>query len=364
MTSGAHALVLDKLTKRYGGATAVDNVSLTIEGGRFFSLLGPSGSGKTTVLMAIAGFTEPTSGAILLDEHDITRLPPERRNFGMVFQGYALFPHLTVERNVAFPLVVRRRPPAEIETRVATALDLVRLSNLRDRLPRQLSGGQQQRVALARALVFEPDILLLDEPLSALDKKLRAGLQWELRELHQRIGTTFICVTHDQEEALSMSDEIAIIRDGRIVQQGSPEMLFDRPETHFIADFLGESNFLHGMFVAKEPDGFVFAAAGQHFHQLGNAAAMQSDAPLLVALRPYKISLHEGPEPGPVNQVKGTIDKWSYRGSEIHCVVETPVGALTVMHPTWRAPFVPEAGKAVWLAWTADAAVVVRDDRL
>jgi putative spermidine/putrescine transport system ATP-binding protein len=363
MAATAHTLVLDKLTKRYGQATAVDNVSLTIEGGRFFSLLGPSGSGKTTVLMVIAGFTDPTSGTVRLDGADITRLPPERRNFGMVFQGYALFPNRTVGENVAFPLTVRRRPRAEIATRVAAALDLVRLKGLEDRLPRQLSGGQQQRVALARAIVFEPEILLLDEPLSALDKKLRAGLQWELRELHQRLGTTFICVTHDQDEALSMSDEIAIIRDGRIVQQGPPGTLFDRPETHFIADFLGESNFLHATLVAREKDGFVYAAADRRFHQTGYPAVMPVGASLLIALRPYKITLHESAPDEFLNRVEGRIGKWSYRGNEIHCVVETPIGDLTVMHPTWRASFVPVTGKAVWLAWAPDAAVVVRDDR-
>jgi spermidine/putrescine ABC transporter ATP-binding subunit len=363
MAGTAHRLELDKLTKRYGTAAAIDGVSLTIEGGRFFSLLGPSGSGKTTVLMAIAGFTEPTSGAIRLDGRDITRLPPERRNFGMVFQGYALFPHRTVEDNVAFPLIVRRRPRTEIETRVAAALDLVRLSDLRSRMPRQLSGGQQQRVALARAVVFEPDILLLDEPLSALDKKLRAGLQWELRELHQRLGTTFICVTHDQDEALSMSDEIAIIRDGRIVQQGPPATLFDRPETHFIADFLGESNFLPGTLVSRQQDGFTYGVADRQFRQAHAAVSGELGAALLIALRPYKISLHEMPVAGSVNQVAGKIGKWSYRGSELHCVVETPIGALTVTHPTWRAAFAPQIGRAVWLTWPTDAAVVVRDDR-
>jgi ABC-type Fe3+/spermidine/putrescine transport system ATPase subunit len=185
----------------------------------------------------------------------------------------------------------------------------------------------------------------------------------ELRELHQRLGTTFICVTHDQDEALSMSDEIAIIRDGRIVQQGPPGTLFDRPETHFIADFLGESNFLRATFVAREQDGFIYAAGGRQFHQTGDPVAMPVGASLLIALRPYKITLHEAPPDGHPNRVEGRIGKWSYRGNEIHCVVETPIGDLTVMHPTWRAPFVPATGKPVWLAWAPDAAVVVRDDR-
>ena len=230
-SSVAHSLVLRNLSKHYGRLAAVDDVSLSIPRGQFLTLLGPSGSGKTTLLMVIAGFVEPSAGEVVLDDRPITHVPPEKRNFGMVFQGYALFPHLTVLDNVAFPLRVRGIAKAEIGERVRTALDLVRLAHLRDRLPRQLSGGQQQRVALARALVFAPHVLLLDEPLSALDKKLRAELQWELKALHRRVGTTFIYVTHDQDEALSMSDQIAIIREGRLIQTGAPRSLYERPRT-------------------------------------------------------------------------------------------------------------------------------------
>ncbi|MBV8650548.1 MAG: ABC transporter ATP-binding protein, partial [Alphaproteobacteria bacterium] len=246
MAANSRGLSVEHLTKRYGAIVAVDDVSLEVERGTFLTLLGPSGSGKTTILMAIAGFVEPTSGEIRSGERIITHLPPEKRNFGMVFQGYALFPHMSVGENVAFPLKVRGRPRAETNAMVKSALDLVQLGHLKDRLPGQLSGGQQQRVALARALVFDPDILLLDEPLSALDKKLRADLQIELKALHQRVGKTFIYVTHDQDEALSMSDEIVILRHGRIVQQGSPNALYEAPRTHFVADFLGKSNFLAG----------------------------------------------------------------------------------------------------------------------
>ncbi|MBM3524592.1 MAG: ABC transporter ATP-binding protein, partial [Alphaproteobacteria bacterium] len=247
LAGNAHNLHIRNLVKRYGSVAAVDDVTFTVERGRFVTLLGPSGSGKTTVLMAIAGFVEPTSGRILVGERDITDLPPEKRNFGMVFQGYALFPHLTVAENVAFPLRVRKIGASETTERVKRALDLVQLGTLGERLPRQLSGGQQQRVALARALVFEPELLLLDEPLSALDKKLRAELQWELKALHQRVGLTFIYVTHDQDEALSMSDEIAILRDGKIVQSGGPGELYDKPRSRFVADFLGKSNFITGV---------------------------------------------------------------------------------------------------------------------
>ena len=242
----AHNLALREVSKHYGSLAAVDRVSLEVPRGQFLTLLGPSGSGKTTLLMIIAGFVEPSAGDVLVDDARITHLPPEKRNFGMVFQGYALFPHLTVFDNVGFPLRVRGMPRADAAGRIRGALDLVQLGALAERYPRQLSGGQQQRVALARALVFTPDILLLDEPLSALDKKLRAELQWELKQIHQRVGTTFIYVTHDQEEALSMSDEIAIIRDGRIVQAGPPRALYERPATRFVADFLGKSNFIRG----------------------------------------------------------------------------------------------------------------------
>ncbi|MBM3600747.1 MAG: ABC transporter ATP-binding protein [Alphaproteobacteria bacterium] len=354
----AHTLSLHNISKYYGKLAAVDDVSMTIERGQFLTLLGPSGSGKTTVLMSIAGFVEPSAGEIRVDGRPITHLPPEKRNFGMVFQGYALFPHLTVADNVAFPLTVRGRPAAEKAEKVKAALDLVQLGTLADRLPRQLSGGQQQRVALARALVFEPDILLLDEPLSALDKKLRAGLQWELRALHRRVGTTFIYVTHDQEEALSMSDEIAIIRNGKIVQKGKPRELYDRPVSHFIADFLGESNFLAAEAGEASGDGFAYRAGGSSFRQAG---ARPAEARVLVALRPAKIRISTAEPTDAVNRIAGTIKSWSYRGNEFHFLVGTALGDMNVSQPTWRARVEPEEGLGVWLAWDPDASVVQRE---
>jgi len=231
MSTSGHALALDGLTKRYGSFTAVDNVSLRVESGEFLTLLGPSGSGKTTILMAVAGFVAPSAGTVLLDGRDITPLPPEKRDFGMVFQGYALFPHMNVAENVGFPLRVRGLSRADRDAKVRAALDLVQLGQFTDRLPKQLSGGQQQRVALARALVFDPNLLLLDEPLSALDKKLRAELQEELKALHQRVGRTFLNVTHDQEEALSLSDRIAILNHGKLIQAGAPAALYELPAT-------------------------------------------------------------------------------------------------------------------------------------
>ncbi|MEQ1944826.1 ABC transporter ATP-binding protein [Mesorhizobium sp. VNQ89] len=239
-------LVVHSLEMHYGPLRALDDVSLTIEEGEFISLLGPSGSGKTTMLMSIAGFNIPTAGRILLDGQDITHREPEDRNFGLVFQGYALFPHLTVAGNVAFPLKVRKWGAARIKKRVDEMLALVGLENFADRKPRQLSGGQQQRVALARALSFGPRVLLLDEPLSALDRMLREQMQTELRRLHRETGVTFLYVTHDQQEALTMSDRIAVFEKGKIVEQGSPARLFKSPTTRFVAEFLGENNFVKG----------------------------------------------------------------------------------------------------------------------
>ena len=298
---------------------------------------------------------------ILLDETPITPLPPERRNFGMVFQGYALFPHMTVAENVHFPLRVRNVARAEAERRVAEALDLVQLRHLKDRRPSQLSGGQQQRVALARALVFQPALLLLDEPLSALDKKLRAELQVELKALHRRVGLTFIYVTHDQEEALSMSDEIAILRDGKVVQAGSPARLYDRPLTRFVADFLGKSNFLAGTVEMAEPGGFAYRCGGRRFRQAGAAAAAGS--PVLVSLRPEKIDLAAAAPADAANALPAEILRWSYFGTGVHFQVRAEgIGELTVTRPSWRLAVPLESGTRVWLTWEADASVPVADD--
>ncbi|MGF1526718.1 MAG: ABC transporter ATP-binding protein [Candidatus Competibacterales bacterium] len=356
-------LVLRGLSKHYGEIKAVDDVSLTVEPGTFLTLLGPSGSGKTTVLMAIAGFVEPTAGEIESGGVAITRLPPEGRNFGMVFQGYALFPHLSVADNVRFPLRVRGFPRGDHLRRVAEALSLVQMEALAKRLPRQLSGGQQQRVALARALVFEPEVLLLDEPLSALDKKLRAELQWELKSLHQRLGTTFVYVTHDQEEALSMSDRIVILRDGRIVQQGTPGELYEGPATRFVADFLGKSNFIRGR-VEGTDQGLCRYRVGERCFVQGVSAPPPPGAELLVALRPEKIALAAGVGMGEgANAVAGTVTALNYYGSNFHLRIATEaLGELTAVTPAWQCAINPEVGAAVTAFWSADASVVVVDD--
>ncbi len=355
----ARTLSLAGVSKQYGPSLAVSDVSLVVEPGRFLTLLGPSGSGKTTLLMMIAGFVAPSQGEIRLGAMPIGHLPPERRNFGMVFQGYALFPHMTVAENVAFPLKVRRRPKAEMAASVRQALDSVQLSALAGRMPRQLSGGQQQRAALARALVFKPHLLLLDEPLSALDKNLRADMQAELKHLHERIGLTFIYVTHDQQEALSMSDEIAILRDGRLVQQAAPQALYERPATRFVAGFLGRSNFLQGVVVSAGPDGFAYRCGDHGLRHDGDAAA--SGAAVLMTLRPEKIRVL-GADESAINRLDGVIAGWTYLGDAYQFTVDVAgIGPLTVSTPTWRRA-TPETGSPIAIGWDGDAAVPVLPD--
>ncbi|MDH5606529.1 MAG: spermidine/putrescine ABC transporter ATP-binding protein, partial [Anaerolineae bacterium] len=240
------AVELRGVGKKYGDVIAVNNVSVEIKDGEFFSLLGPSGCGKTTSLRLIAGLETLDSGEILLHGNKMKNIPPFERPVNTVFQNYALFPHLTVERNVAFGLEMRKVPKAEIKSRVAEALQMVRMAEMGSRRPNQLSGGQQQRIALARALVNRPEVLLLDEPLGALDLKLRKAMQLELKQLQEHVGITFIYVTHDQEEALAMSDRIAVMNKGKILQIGSPEDIYERPQSRFVADFTGETNFLEG----------------------------------------------------------------------------------------------------------------------
>ena len=352
----AHVLEANGISKRYGAVSALADVSLRVGGGRFVTLLGPSGSGKTTLLMAIAGFVQPDSGSLLLDGAPITHLPPEKRNFGMVFQGYALFPHLSVADNVAFPLQIRRVGRAEVAARVKAALDLVQLAPLAGRMPRQLSGGQQQRVALARALVFRPSLLLLDEPLSALDKTLRLSMQEELRDLHGRVGLSFVFVTHDQGEALALSDEVAILRGGRLVQAGSPADLYERPANRFVAGFLGRSNFWSGRVAAQDAAGFTYMAGGHRLHQAGHPAG----AEVLVSLRPEKLLVLEGAG-GPANQVAGTVATASYGGEAWLVQLDVDgLGRMQAVLPTWRrAP--PRLGEAIRLGWDADASVIVDD---
>lgn len=274
------------VTKRYSEVTAVDNVSLSIAPGEFVTFLGPSGSGKTTTLNMVAGFTSVTSGEISVNGKPLSHVPPHKRNLGMVFQHYALFPHMTVFENVAFPLRRRRVSKADVQARVKVALDQVKLQDFAHRYPAQLSGGQQQRVALARAIVFSPPVLLMDEPLGALDRKLRDELQLELRHLHKQLGLTFVFVTHDQEEALTLSDRVAVFNEGRIEQIGSPEQLYDRPRSRFVARFIGESNLIDGK-IARGGTLLDDSQGGQQFAVESAVGSAGRTATLLI--RPDRI---------------------------------------------------------------------------
>ena len=291
------------MRKAYGPVAALDGVSLEVAAGEFLTILGPSGSGKTTLLKVVAGFEFPDAGRVVLGARDISDLPANRRNIGMVFQNYALFPHMTVARNVAFPLAMRRMARPEIARRVAEALRLVELGGYEDRLPAQLSGGQQQRVALARAIVFDPTVLLLDEPFGALDRKLREAMQLEVRRLQRRLGLTTVFITHDQEEALVLSDRIAVMQAGRIRQAGAPGEVYERPADEFVAAFVGESNLLGGRVLA--PDRVALDGGGE----VRVAAAGNGAVRLLI--RPEHIRLGAGA----ANAFAGTVIESIYLGA-------------------------------------------------
>src|SRR5689334_10419657 len=315
------AIDLRGVTKRYGEERVVDDVSLAIRPGEFFTFLGPSGSGKTTTLMMIAGFAGVDGGSIAVDGADVSALEPQRRGFGMVFQNYAIFPHLNVFENVAFPLRARRRPDQAIRERVAWALDLVQLGAFADRFARQLSGGQQQRVAIARAIVFEPHIVLMDEPLGALDKNLRYDMQTEIKEIQRRLGMTVVYVTHDQEEAMNLSDRLAIMNGGRVVQVGEPASVYERPESAFVGRFLGEANLVEGV-VASRPDGTAVLHTPDGLAlPAGNGEAQGVGAKAALFIRPEKLSLRgTGEERAPDDGAAafaGRVEQRSFLGSTI-----------------------------------------------
>ncbi|HME21354.1 MAG TPA: ABC transporter ATP-binding protein [Acetobacteraceae bacterium] len=339
--------------KSYDGCTlAVRDLTLDVAEGEFLTLLGPSGSGKTTTLNMLAGFERPTRGEILLGGRPVDRLPPYQRNIGMVFQNYALFPHMTVGENVAFPLSVRRMPRARIVERVRRALAMVRLEAFSERRPAQLSGGQQQRIALARALVFEPSLVLMDEPLGALDKKLREQMQIEVKLLHDRLGLTVVYVTHDQSEALTMSDRIAVFHDGRVVQQGTPGALYSQPCDAFVAGFIGENNLLSGT-VQASANGHVRVALGGGLQVMATAVGeLERGAQTLVAVRPESVRLSSGSDGGE-NTCRALVTSRIYLGDHQRLLTEIGDGrTITVKVP---AGIDAVAGESVFLSWnTAD----------
>jgi spermidine/putrescine transport system ATP-binding protein len=342
---------LIRLTKRFEDVVAVDDISLDIDRGHFFALLGPSGCGKTTTLRMIGGFEEPTEGRIELGGADVASLPPYKRDVNTVFQSYALFPHLSIFENVAFGLRRRGVRGAELRTRVGEALELVGLAGFESRKPRQLSGGQQQRIALARALVNRPRVLLLDEPLGALDLKLRKEMQLELKRIQHEVGITFVHVTHDQEEAMTMADRIVIMNGGHIEQLGAPSELYERPSTAFVAGFLGVSNLLEGTVVAADrvrlADGTaVVVPAGV---LAGRTGSVQ------IGVRPEKLRVGEGD----ANTLEGTVTESAYIGVSTQYIVDTPAGAVTVYVQNDRPGEGVSPGDRLTLGWSPESTFVV-----
>ncbi|MCS7060064.1 MAG: ABC transporter ATP-binding protein [Anaerolineae bacterium] len=358
------AVELRDVVKLYGNMAAVDHVSMSIRHNEFFSLLGPSGCGKTTCLRIIAGFERPTSGQVLIDNKIMGLTPPFQRNVNTVFQSYALFPHMTVEQNVAFGLEMKGVSRAEINRRVGEALELVRLPHLAKRYPKQMSGGQQQRVALARALVNRPKVLLLDEPLGALDLKLRKEMQIELKTLQRDVGITFIYVTHDQEEALTMSDRIAVMSHGKALQIGSPLEIYERPTCKFVADFIGETNFLEGRVTAVNGEfatltirnGYVFTGRRVNGLQVGEVATL--------SVRPEKMQLVEHPVEGSANTYEVTVFSIAYVGSDTRVIINLGDQRLDVWEQNSTSTLNPDdyffkPGEKAWLTFKPENALVL-----
>jgi spermidine/putrescine transport system ATP-binding protein len=352
-------VVVDAVTKRYGNATAVDGMSLTIEPGEFISLLGPSGCGKTTTLRMIAGFEQPDAGDIRVSGRSVLGVPPYRRDVNTVFQAYALFPHMSVAENVAYGLQQRRTPRSEVRDRVVEALDLVQMRRFADRKPTQLSGGQQQRIALARALVNRPSVLLLDEPLGALDRQLREEMQLELKLLQSRLGITFVFVTHDQGEALSMSDRIAIMRDGRIEQLADADTVYARPASAYVAAFVGQQNFFRG----EVAEGGA-AVASTHALVRGTASELAGLANGRAAVRPefVEIAAARSDASAEVNLARGTLLGVSHLGETMQYLVRLGDDqSLIVRRPTPEAPNLT-VGDPVECSWRAESVLLFPAD--
>jgi putative spermidine/putrescine transport system ATP-binding protein len=345
--------------KTYDGVTrVVDDLNLDVARGEFLTLLGPSGSGKTTTLMMLAGFETPTSGEILLDGKPLSHKPPYQRDIGMVFQNYALFPHMTVAENIGFPLSVRGVPAAGIRSKVEHALDMVQLGGLGKRRPAELSGGQQQRTAVARALVFEPKLILMDEPLGALDKQLREQMQFEIRRLHQRLGVTMVYVTHDQSEALTMSDRIAVFHHGKIQQLDAPARIYEEPVNAFVARFIGENNRLDGVIESADRVRCTIRLAGNTSIEGSLAGALAPGTPVTVSLRPERVQIllagHTMARAA-TSRLEGTLREVIYLGDHVRLRVALPGNdEFMVKRPISEAHALPAIGEAVALAWAPE----------
>ena len=359
--AGAPVLI-QRVGKRFGPVVAVDDLELAIDAGEFITLLGPSGSGKTTTLMMIAGFDHPDRGEIYIGGAPMGRVPPYRRGIGMVFQNYALFPHMTVAENIGFALRQRGASKQEMAVRLAETLEIVRLRGYDGRYPRQLSGGQQQRVALARAIIFNPRVLLMDEPLSALDKQLREELQFEIKRLHRQLGITFIYVTHDQREALIMSDRVAVMNEGRLEQLGTPADLYDRPANRFVATFIGESNVLEGMVTAVGA-GTVTVRVADAIVRATCQGDPQVGAAVLLTVRPEKIVFAEpgsAHSPAEMNAVSTQVRDVTFVGEQHRYVLELAPGATLVMKQQHRFRVsVRSPGERTTVHWHVQDTLVV-----
>jgi putrescine transport system ATP-binding protein len=359
----AELVRFEAVSKAFSSGTAVDKLSLDIFEGEFFALLGPSGCGKTTLLRMLAGLESPDSGRILLDGKELAGAPPHRRPVNMMFQSYALFPHLNVENNVAFGLKQDRLSRTEIASRVARILSLVRLEGYEKRRPHQLSGGERQRVALARSLVKRPRVLLLDEPLAALDKKLRNETQFELMNLQQQLGLTFIIVTHDQQEAMTMADRIGVMREGRLMQVGGPAEIYERPNSRWIAEFIGDVNLIEGRVVATEPGGLLIATVAAGPLRAVSPSDCKSGDTVWVALRPEKVRLScERPAASEANCVTGNVCNIAYLGEHLAYKVRLESGftmKATLPNTTRVAEQRIRSDDRVWLSWSEDAAAVL-----
>ena len=352
------------VTKRFGAVTAVDRAELVIADGELFTLLGPSGCGKTTLLRLLAGFDQPDAGEIRFADRVVSGLAPYERNIGMVFQNYALWPHMTVAGNVSYGLRLRKLPAVEIKARLAEGLRKVNLVGLESRYPGQLSGGQQQRVALARALVLNPDILLLDEPLSNLDAKIRVQVRGEIRKLQRELGITTIYVTHDQEEALSLSDRVAVLKDGRVLQVGVPKEIYERPRTRFVADFVGTNNLVPGRVKERRPDRLLVDTPLGPFEAIAGSAVEIAERCVL-AVRPENMSVVPAGAPAPSdgNVVAGRVALVSYLGNTLRYDVETDGGQVLKadIRDPWHHDPLP-SGRPVALAFPASVTLAVSDD--
>ena len=354
-------ITLTSVTKQFGDTVAVDDVSLQIEGGEFFSLLGPSGCGKTTTLRVIGGFVYPTTGEVSINGEIMAETPPYRRPVNTVFQNYALFPHKTVAQNIAFGLQMKKAAKSEILDAVERSLDLIQLTGYGDRKPSELSGGERQRVALARALINEPTILLLDEPLSALDLKLRKQMQLELKALQHKVGITFVYVTHDQGEALALSDRIAVMNDGKILQVGTPSEIYDSPRSRFVADFIGTSNFLEGMLIS-ESEIVLTTEPPLKIASIPNSD-LSLNTPVTVAIRPERFELKTTPLSDVPNFLPGVIQDESYLGTTLQYTVQTDYPTPLIAHQqntgakdTHRF----KRGDTVYLQWAPENAIVLK----